>query len=55
MAMEKQKALCKSKGWPMFAPKDGICWGCHRTVEDSDNEHITGHHGRGGCNRTFCD
>lgn len=51
--MEKQKAYCKDKGLPFFAPSNGTCWGCGKVVEDSNTELITGH--SNGCNRSFCD
>lgn len=53
MAMELQKKYCEDKGLPFFAPSSGICWGCNKTVRDSNTEHITGH--SDGCHRTFCD
>lgn len=50
--MELQKKYCKERGYPFFAPEDGVCWSCNRKIEDTDKEHITGcpH-----CNRSFCD
>lgn len=58
-----QKALCKAKGYPHFAPEDGRCFRCGKNIyqnydhsgvslERAGRELITGcpH-----CNRSYCD
>lgn len=32
LAVQKQKELCKEKGYPHFAPKSGRCWRCNRNI-----------------------
>lgn len=27
-----QKKYCQEKGLPLFAPVDGVCWGCYRNI-----------------------
>ena len=50
--MEKQKAFCKEKGLPFFAPDNGVCWSCGKIITDQGNSHITGcEH----CSRSYCD
>jgi hypothetical protein len=50
--MELQKKFCEEKGFPFFAPTDGICRNCHGIIIDTNTEHITGcpH-----CNYSFCE
>lgn len=32
LAIQKQKELCKEKGYPHFAPQSGRCWKCSRNI-----------------------
>ena len=50
--MSKQEKYCKDNKLPMFVALDGHCWNCHRLLEDTDTEHITG---CSYCHRSFCD
>ena len=50
MTLEKQKAYCKKKGLPLFAPEK--CFSCGRVIPDSGNNHITG---CPYCNHSFCE
>jgi len=50
--MNLQKQYCENKGIPMFAPLDGVCFHCGKTIRDTANKHITGcEH----CNHSYCD
>jgi hypothetical protein len=33
-AITAQKALCAEKGWPLFAPADGVCFRCKKQIYD---------------------
>jgi len=57
---EKAKAqteLCKEKGWPRFAPRNGVCWSCGSQIYDrismekASNTHITG---CPACHTSYC-
>ena len=52
MELTKQKKYCEEKGYPMFAPLDGICWHCHKQFEDTDKWVITG---CSHCHRSYDD
>lgn len=63
--MQKQRDLCKEKGYPHFAPNSGICWRCNKNIYQNYKE-IDGRvsHGESGeehiigcphCNRSYCD
>jgi hypothetical protein len=32
MANTAQTILCKEKGYPHFAPGNGVCWKCHQNI-----------------------
>lgn len=32
LAKQAQKEYCKSNGYPMFAPNNGICYSCGRNI-----------------------
>lgn len=53
-AIAAQRKACADRGWPHFAPMDGICFCCHQQIYElrDGKEPITGcpH-----CFRTFCD
>lgn len=66
-AIAAQKEYCNAKGYPHFAPHNGICFRCHKqiyeqidhdgyktgiSVERAGKELITG---CPHCNRTYCD
>ncbi len=59
-AKKAQKNYCKEKVYPLFAPKDGVCWNCGKniycvngiSVEQASNNLITG---CPFCHRSFCD
>ena len=52
MILTKQSKYCEKKQIPMFAPLDGVCWNCHKSLIDSDKEHITG---CSHCHISFCE
>lgn len=31
-SIEAQKKLCAEKGYPDFAPKNGVCWNCQQVT-----------------------
>ena len=53
-----QKAYCKRKEYPLFAPDDGICYACHKqiyseiSILQAGHTHITG---CPICHRSYCD
>ena len=63
--METQKAFCKEKGWPHFAPPSGVCSSCGKNVYqnyETDGKVTWGWVGDRGlvtgcphCHRSFCD
>lgn len=34
-AIEAQAKLCSEKGYPHFAPRNGVCWKCNRQIYQS--------------------
>lgn len=46
-SVANQSALCKEEGYPHFAPRDGVCWDCHKNIyehhhENGGQRHVTG-------------
>jgi len=43
-AKKAQEELCERSGIPHFAPRDGVCWSCHRQIfgEEDGRSLITG-------------
>ena len=31
-SIERQKEYCGKNNLPHFAPRDGVCWACHRNI-----------------------
>lgn len=54
MLIRKQEQFCKDKGYPMFAPPNGLCWSCNRdcVTEKWEFSLITG---CPKCSRSFVD
>jgi hypothetical protein len=58
-AIINQGALCAIKGYPHFAPRNGVCYSCHRQIylnpftnAASADRFITG---CPFCNRSYCE
>lgn len=56
-AIKAQADLCAKDGLPHFAPRNGVCWSCHRSIyegagAEDGKTFITGcpH-----CHRSYCD
>ena len=48
-SIKAQRDYCNEKGYPYFAPNDGVCWRCHRNIyqriehkADRGNSYCTG-------------
>ena len=67
LAIQAQKKYCNDKGYPHFAPRNGVCFDCNKniyqqikrekyttgiTVEKAGSSLITG---CPHCHRTYCD
>ena len=37
-AIIAQRKLCEEKGYPHFAPENGVCWRCHKNIYDEIKE-----------------
>jgi hypothetical protein len=38
-AAEAQRKFCEEKGYPHFAPRNGICWSCNRNIYEQIEHH----------------
>jgi hypothetical protein len=53
-ASRAQADLCASRGLPLFAPQDGVCWSCRRQIyEELDGKSFVT--GCPFCHRSYCD
>lgn len=69
-AIEGQIKHCKEKGYPYFAPNDGVCWDCNQQIYSEGKSRWSGRISKGisverasselitgcpHCNRSYCD
>ncbi len=53
-AREAHAQLCKERGLPHFAPRNGVCWSCYRQIFEvlDGSSYVTG---CPFCHRSYCD